>query len=60
MTEWNLHLWEGYSEYLTAQKLPVFDAKTIPGGAGHLPYGNRPKAQLKKEERYGEFYTQGD
>ena len=32
------------SEYLTAQKLPVSDAKTIPGGAGHLPYGNPPKA----------------
>ena len=34
----------GSSEYLTAQKLPVFGAKTIPGGAGHLPYGNQRKA----------------
>ena len=33
-----------------AQKLPVSTAKTIPGGPGHLPYGNPPKAQLKKEE----------
>ena len=32
------------SEYLTPQKLPVSDAKTIPGGAGHLPYGNQPNA----------------
>ena len=32
------------SEYLTAQKLPVSDAKTIPGGPGHPPYRNPPKA----------------
>ena len=32
------------SEIITAQKLPVSDAKTIPGGAGHPPYGNWPKA----------------
>ena len=31
------------SEYLTAQKLPVSDAKAIPGGAGHPRIGTRPK-----------------
>ena len=31
------------SEYLTAQKLPVSTAKTIPGGPGHPSMGTNPK-----------------
>ena len=31
-------------KFSTAQKLPVSTAKTIPGGAGHLPYRYKLKA----------------
>ena len=31
-------------KFSAVQKLPVSDAKTIPGGPGHLPYGNPLKA----------------